>query len=120
MPAVNQDIELWEDNDAELDVALVQADGVTAMDLTGMRIFWALANAYDRSDVRIQKSSTEGGIQAVDLVGGTLKVLLDAADTLGLSGQPWYHELTLSDPSDQASRLCVLSGSAIVHGTSIR
>jgi hypothetical protein len=116
-----QDIELWAGDDAALDITLTEDDGTTPLNLTGITLRWALADAYDKSRVLIDKSSdvSGGGIEIVDLVGGTLRIIVDAEDTASLGGQPYYHELQITDPGDAGSTITMLIGAATIHTTAI-
>jgi hypothetical protein len=120
MPSLNQDIELWQADDAVIDVSVIETDGVTPTDLTGFGLRWELFDIYDRARVLIAKTAVDGGIEAVDLADGMLQVRIDAADTAPLGGQPFAHQLLVADPGYANAARVVLTGGVTIHKTILR
>jgi hypothetical protein len=119
MALVNQDIELWSGDDTKIDVVLTQADGTTPIDLTNVVLRWTLLDGYDRSHILVEKVSGNG-IDIVDLVSGSVQILVAASDTRELGGQLYLHQLLLHDLGFASAALILLTGSATIHTTAIR
>lgn len=116
MPTIDQNLELWEARSEALNITLYEDDGVTRFNLHSTTANWAVSSVYDRSVALLRKTSeTGGGIEITSEVNGLLTIFLVPADTDGLGGQPYYHELEIIDGA--GAIITVLTGALTVHKT---
>lgn len=103
------------DGTPPLEFELLNKNG-NPRNLSGLDIRWALA-VLSRQDIKVQKSTTDGGIEIVDADAGRFDVLLQPEDTRGLGGATWYHEVEVTDASGDIST--VFDGSLEIKQTVI-
>jgi len=84
-------------DDVLLKFTITDADNAGApKSLTGATLTWAFAPAQG-SAATITKTSPAGGIEITSEANGLAEVSIDAADTLGVAGGTYYHELQVVD-----------------------
>jgi len=87
--------EIIAEDDETIEFTFEDPDG-NPLDITGTSITWALAPAPTEAAV-LSKSTSGGGITKPNAGGGRADVQIDSADTDGLGGAVYYHEVELED-----------------------
>jgi hypothetical protein len=120
MPLSAQNFSMTEGDTLTLSFSLYEADGTTALNLTGVTVRWKLARSVT-SAVLISKTNGDGITVGSPATGGTLTVELAALDTHGLYGR-YYHEMEVTDLSSNVSTVAtghaVISAGLIASGDS--
>lgn len=111
MAAINQDDSFYAGNKRTLEFTITNKDVTpeAPLVLTGLTFRWAMSRlnsdgTYSKIPV-LTKSST-GGITVINATTGKLKVVLDAADTVGFLGK-YHHELEAVDGSNEPTVVSV-------------
>jgi hypothetical protein len=114
MALLNQDMEVFANDDDEIDIQIFEADGTTPMNITGTTLSWKAADLYDQSIVLIAKDSGAlGGVVITDPANGLAKLLLSETDKAVCRGYPYYpHEIVVIDAS--LTRVTALTGKLTV------
>jgi hypothetical protein len=116
MPTVAQNLEIWGEDSIALDITIHQDDGVTPLNLHSTTANWAVSSIYDHSVALIRKTSaTIGEINITNEAQGLLTIFLTPADTDGLGGQLYYHEMEIVDGA--GASVTVLTGTMAINKT---
>lgn len=78
-----------EDNDPTVDITVLQADGVTAQDITGLSPVLVIKPSADSPDSSGTTITTSGGLTVTDAVAGTLTAFIPHT-LLESPGRQWY------------------------------
>jgi len=97
MPEINQTVKVWRGNTAKINVDLTDANGAPYdPSQPGVEVEWRLATSPN-GETLVQKTLSEGGIEAVS-GGGAITITLLAEDT-DFAPRLYYHECRVFDSS---------------------
>jgi len=88
-----QDFELVSGNDKTLNFTTLDKDG-KVVDLTGAILIWAMSRTA-ANKTRLITYTSPTNVVITDAAKGLFSVSIQAADTEGLSGADYYHEVRL-------------------------
>lgn len=109
MATTHQDVEMYSGDTRTLNFTVTEADGVTAIDLSGISaIKWQCSKKLSSgfASVATLSKALGTGVTVTDALAGKLQVALSPIDTYALSGR-FYHELELTDGGGNVSTVAV-------------
>lgn len=123
MPALNQDVTVWQSDSFAIAVP-VKTEAGANVDLTGATAEWwvsdALASGQPRTDGTRHIRKFSGSGLSITSASGlfTVRITLAPADTASMKPGTYYHELEVVDVAGNHSTVAV--GKFIVRQTIIR
>jgi hypothetical protein len=93
--AEGQDFEIRQGDKLPIDFTITEADGETARDVTGASFSWSVAKTRGAAALIEKDDDSGGGIVAIDLTIGRIRINLLAVDTEDLEGA-YLHELVMT------------------------
>lgn len=117
MASINQNDSFYANNKRTLEFTITNkdVDPVAALDLTGKHLRWSMSRQNDDGSYStnpVLQKTLSSGITVTDAAGGVAEVLLDAIDTLKLSGK-YHHELEVLD-ADDTNAVIVATGTLTI------
>ena len=110
MTAFYQDLALCSGDHRTLRFAIADPSGVV-VDLTGVQaVRWGCARLQANGGYVLPASIVKtlaDGIEIADAPGGIIEVMIDGADTAGLSKGRYHHELEMTDAEGAVSTLAM-------------
>lgn len=100
MPALNQNLELWQDRTSIITIPILDINGQPYTQTTPTNAQWAMAlNPRGAAPVVAKSTVTPPGGIALNFVSGTWQavITLEYSDMRGITPQNYYHELSVTD-----------------------
>jgi hypothetical protein len=107
-----QDFVTWTGNDEKIEFTVYQDDGVTPLNISAGILYWIMKESRTATAALIEKETGGQGISITDGANGKCQVDLDPADTNGLEGAKYFHELKLTLSNETKT---VSEGTVTIH-----
>jgi len=103
---ITSDHEWFTNTDHVFEFTIYQEDGVTPQNITGWELSWFLKRGEGDPDAAALLAKTTGGSPTeIDIVNGAtgrVDVIVLAADTAGIRGGDYFHELKRTDTAQES------------------